>query len=340
MRATLTSARYARLNCPTSCSSCSAVRASSCAEAAISCVDALVCCVEAETCSEEAEDCSATAATWSCPPAPARARGDLLDGGRDLSDPAVHVLHRRAERENASRACSTVATPSSVRRAPSSTTSTARAVSVWISPIEVGDLTGRAPGLLGELAHLVGDDREAAALLAGAGRFDRGVQREQVRLLGDAGDRVDDPADAARTSRPSRDRDARLAGSRSRTASIASRRRATAPPPARRPRGRHRRRPSPRLRCSALSAPAARPRTASGLLDRADLALGALGDLAHGGGDLADGAAGLVGRRRHLLRSGGDRAGRRRRRRRSVRRGGRGSRRRRAATRRSWPGSR
>jgi hypothetical protein len=34
---------------------------------------------------------------------------------------------------NASRACSTVATPSSVWRAPSSTTSTAFAVSAWIS---------------------------------------------------------------------------------------------------------------------------------------------------------------------------------------------------------------
>ena len=40
-------------------------------------------------------------------------------------------------------------------------------------------------GLLGQLADLLGDDREAAALLAGARGLDRGVQREQVGLLGD-----------------------------------------------------------------------------------------------------------------------------------------------------------
>ena len=39
--------------------------------------------------------------------------------------------------------------------------------------------------LLGELAHLLGDDREAAARVAGARRFDRRVEREQVRLIGD-----------------------------------------------------------------------------------------------------------------------------------------------------------
>ena len=50
-------------------------------------------------------------------------------------------------------------------------------------------------GLLGELSDLFGDNREAAALLAGAGGLDRGIQREQVGLLGDAGDRCDDRAD-------------------------------------------------------------------------------------------------------------------------------------------------
>ena len=40
-------------------------------------------------------------------------------------------------RANASRACSTVAAPSSVCRAPSSTTSTTWRVSCWISPIKV-----------------------------------------------------------------------------------------------------------------------------------------------------------------------------------------------------------
>src|SRR3712207_9031952 len=41
-----------------------------------------------------------------------------------------------------------------------------------------------------------------------------------------------------------------------------------------------------------------------GGLDRADLALGALGDVADRLSDLGDGAAGLLGGRRHLLRGG------------------------------------
>src|SRR5438045_1573754 len=48
---------------------------------------------------------------------------------------------------------------------------------------QLGDLPGRALGLLGQLADLLGDDREAAALLAGPRRLDGGVQRQQVRLL-------------------------------------------------------------------------------------------------------------------------------------------------------------
>ena len=43
-------------------------------------------------------------------------------------------------------------------------------------------------GGLGELADLVGDDGEAAALLTGAGGLDRGVEREEVGLVGDRGD--------------------------------------------------------------------------------------------------------------------------------------------------------
>src|SRR5581483_10406551 len=54
------------------------------------------------------------------------------------------------------------------------------------------DRPGGALRLLGELADLVGHDGEALALLARAGRLDRRVQREQVRLPCDAGDRLDD----------------------------------------------------------------------------------------------------------------------------------------------------
>ena len=51
-------------------------------------------------------------------------------------------------------------------------------------------------GLLGELADFFRHDGEAASLLAGACRFDRGVQRQEVRLAGDVGDHLDDFGDA------------------------------------------------------------------------------------------------------------------------------------------------
>jgi hypothetical protein len=63
---------------------------------------------------------------------------------------------------------------------------------------QAGDLARGAAGVLGQAADLLGDDREAAAVLAGARRLDRGVEREQVRLLGDLGDALDDRADLAR----------------------------------------------------------------------------------------------------------------------------------------------
>ena len=51
---------------------------------------------------------------------------------------------------------------------------------------ELADLVGAASGALGELADLVRNDGKAATSLAGAGRLDRGVQREQVRAVRDA----------------------------------------------------------------------------------------------------------------------------------------------------------
>ena len=50
------------------------------------------------------------------------------------------------------------------------------------------DLLGRLGGALREGAHLAGDHREAAALLAGTRRFHRRVQRQDVGLEGDAVD--------------------------------------------------------------------------------------------------------------------------------------------------------
>ena len=60
---------------------------------------------------------------------------------------------------------------------------------------ERGDRAGGRARLLGELADLLGDDREAAALLARARGLDGGVEREQVGLRGDGGDGLDDAAD-------------------------------------------------------------------------------------------------------------------------------------------------
>ena len=72
----------------------------------------------------------------------------------------------------------------------------------WISPIRWRSRRP-PPGLLGELADLFGHDREAPALLAGAGGLDRGVEREQVGLLRDAGDGLDDvPMRSERSASP------------------------------------------------------------------------------------------------------------------------------------------
>src|SRR5262249_48747224 len=53
-----------------------------------------------------------------------------------------------------------------------------------------GDLFRRLGGLHGQVLHLGGDHREAAAGVAGARRLDGGVQREQVGLLGDRRDEL------------------------------------------------------------------------------------------------------------------------------------------------------
>ncbi len=47
------------------------------------------------------------------------------------------------------------------------------------------DLGRRGLAALGELAHFGGDHREAAAVLAGARRLDRRVEREKIGLAGD-----------------------------------------------------------------------------------------------------------------------------------------------------------
>ena len=57
------------------------------------------------------------------------------------------------------------------------------------------DVLRRARRLVGEFADLGGDDGEPAAMRSGAGRLDRGIEREQVRLIGDLADRLRERAD-------------------------------------------------------------------------------------------------------------------------------------------------
>ena len=60
------------------------------------------------------------------------------------------------------------------------------------------DLLGGLGTARGEIPHLRGDHRKAAALLAGASRLHRRVERQQVRLEGDLVDDADDVGDALR----------------------------------------------------------------------------------------------------------------------------------------------
>ena len=60
--------------------------------------------------------------------------------------------------------------------------------------------SGQALG--GELANLLGHDREPAPLPAGARRLDRGVERDEVGEVGDLPDRADEPGDRGGSRSP------------------------------------------------------------------------------------------------------------------------------------------
>lgn len=53
----------------------------------------------------------------------------------------------------------------------------------------------RQRGALRQGSHLIGHDSEAATLLAGARRFNGGIQRKQFGLFGDGPDAVEEQAD-------------------------------------------------------------------------------------------------------------------------------------------------
>jgi hypothetical protein len=59
----------------------------------------------------------------------------------------------------------------------------------------LGDLARRLRGAFGQPLHFLRDDGEGAAVAAGAGRLDGGVEGEQLRLVGDLLDDARDRAD-------------------------------------------------------------------------------------------------------------------------------------------------
>ena len=146
-----------------------------------------------------ADDCSATVATSPtsastfCEPRRSRRSRAAISATRPLvTSTASPISAKDARPPRRSRRRPRCAPRRPRRR------SRARSVSVWISAISAAIDARPLLGLVGQLADLVGDDREAAALLAGAGRLDGGVEGQEVGLLGDAADRVDHRADRAR----------------------------------------------------------------------------------------------------------------------------------------------
>ena len=63
-------------------------------------------------------------------------------------------------------------------------------------PGQILRLAGALLGRLGQRPHLVGDDREAAAVIAGARRLDGGIEREQIGLVRNLADGFRHLADA------------------------------------------------------------------------------------------------------------------------------------------------
>jgi hypothetical protein len=57
-------------------------------------------------------------------------------------------------------------------------------------------LRGRLGGLFSQSLDLVSNHREAAAGVAGAGGFDRRIQRQKIGLLGDGLDQIEHAVDA------------------------------------------------------------------------------------------------------------------------------------------------
>ena len=121
----------------------------------------------------------------------ARAAGDVLHQARDLVRDLLDLLERRARVLGEQRAAHHVRGAAFHRDHG--------LVGVGLNGAHQHfDLLGRVRGALGEALHFVRDHREAAARLAGHRGLDRGVERENVGLLGDVVDQLDDVADLLR----------------------------------------------------------------------------------------------------------------------------------------------
>ena len=73
------------------------------------------------------------------------------------------------------------------------------------------DLLGRGGAALGQLSHLIGHHREPPPVLAGPRRFNRGIQGQQVGLVGDLADHPHDASDPLTAGGDGLDRLHRLA---------------------------------------------------------------------------------------------------------------------------------
>ena len=138
-------------------------------------------------------DCSSAAlATCSAPFCASRAARSASSAAVSMSwlpsamlaHVGAHGLQRLRPRSVPAWLRATAVRRRSSPRAPTSRTS------VWIVFGQASAPPARSSPSLGQRPHLVGHHREAAAVIAGARRLDRGVQRQQIGLIGDAADRA------------------------------------------------------------------------------------------------------------------------------------------------------
>ncbi len=176
------------------------------------------------------EFCSTTALIESIAPPTVRAPAAISRIAPAMSPTRSTVRSTAAMiPSSASLAVPTLALPRAAVAAPASAAATASRVRRCTSTISPPIGFGLLHRGLGQLAHLVGDDREAAPVLARPRRLDRGVERQQVRLVGQRVDRLDHHADLRGEVAQLADLLAPPAPPRARSARMSSMRRADRP---------------------------------------------------------------------------------------------------------------